>query len=281
MFQRASYFSWQRLTVYGLVFLLLPFLLTLPCYQQHYASTDKSRHLVVKKDGRIVGYIKGSAHLGLTEAELREDKQFFQEMIPQSTHVFFEANVGHWSGLAIGLERVALEVLEPVSDQVKAVYMESVDAQRAMLGSIYFYGNETYYIPYGNLYDTWPTAASFINSGVSVALWPGTVVYQRLLSTGFADRQNDKNVRQMQTFRRDYLRGRTGVMDSKLIESFRIVQRDQRMYARIQQVLADDANHGPFIVIIGMAHLAADDGLLSHFKADGYVIESMSLHRLD
>ena len=88
MFQCASYFSWQRLTVYGLVFLLLPFLLTLPCYQQHYASTDKSRHLVVKKDGRIVGYIKGSAHLGLTEAELREDKQFFQEMIPKSTHVF-------------------------------------------------------------------------------------------------------------------------------------------------------------------------------------------------
>ena len=191
--------------------------------------------------------------------------------------MFFEAN----GALVcfIGLERVALEVLEPVADQVKAVYMESVDAQRAMLGSIYFYGNETYYIPYGNLYDTWPTAASFINSGVSVALWPGTVVYQRLLSSGFSDRQNDKNVRQMQTFRHDYLRGRTGVMDSKLIESC-IVQRDQRMYARIQQVLAD-ANHGQFIVIIGMAHLKADDGLLSHFKADGYVIESISMHRLD
>lgn len=270
-----SYFSWQRLTVYGLVFLLLPFLLTLPCYQQHYASTDQSRHLVVKKDGRIVGYIKGSAHLGLTQAELSKDKQFFQEIIPQSTHVFFEANVGHWSGLAVGLERIALEVLEPVSDRVKAVYMESIDAQRAMLGSIYFYGDETYYIPYGNLYDTWSTTAGFVNAGVSIALWPGTLVYQKLLSTGFADRVNDKNVTQMQAFRRDYLRGRTGVMDSKMIESFRIVQRDQRMYARIQQVLADDADHGQFIVIIGMMHLAANDGLLSHFKADGYVIESM------
>ena len=71
------------------------------------------------------------------------------------------------------------------------------------------------------------------------------------------------------------MRGHTGVFGSKDIEKFRIIDRDQRIYLRLKQSLGNVSEKNKFLLVLGIMHLSADDGILSHFRADGYTIESM------
>lgn len=254
---------------------LLPFLMSFFCYHKHYSSSDISRNLVVKRNGIIVGYIKGSAHFSLTEDELKKDKKSLDSILKEVSTVFFEAPTGHWSLMPIGLERIAHEVIEKSDHSVKTDYVESLDAQYALLGSLYHLGPDIYYIPYGTLYMDNLFAARFLNQVNHILCFPPNFVYQNFIHGDFAHMTHQAQSLTLKNVRDNFLRDRTGVFDSKEIEKFRIIERDQRIYLRLHQSLGGFSEKNKFLLVLGMMHLSTDDGILSHFRADGYTIEPM------
>lgn len=259
-----------------IIFVTVPFIITRFCYNKNYESQNISRNIVVKKNNKIVGYIKGSVHFGFKEEELDKDKSHIESIIHDVSNVFFETNSGHWSAMSYGLERVAFEGIEKEKRAIDVKYLESLDSQIALVHSLFLYGENIYYVPYGKLFLTYPWMANILNTLNSLIVLPGNLVYQNIINSSFSDVRAQENSKFMEDLRNDFFNNKTGFADSKIIEQFRIVERDKLIYDKFIKEIKAPSEDNKFLIIIGVFHLSANDGLLSHFKNDGFVLEELN-----
>ena len=118
-------------------------------------------------------------------------------------------------------------------------------------------------------------AARFVNQVNHIFCYPSNFVYQNFMRGDFTHTTHQAQSLTLKNIRDNFLRGHTGVFDSKDIERFRIIERDQRIYLRLHQSLGNLSEKNKFLLVLGVMHLSADDGILSRFRADGYTIEPM------
>lgn len=264
----------RNLTWLLVLFLVIPYSLTCFCYHNSYHTQPMSRNLVVKKDGTIVGYIKGSIHLGLVEEDFEADREQLARLYPEVEKVFLETDLPAWQLLPYGMERIILESAEKHGKKEAVYGLERFDSQLTMLGSLYSFWGKIYYIPYGNWYETHPQLAGFCNVTMKILSYPSQVVYL-LCHPEVATEQMQQQSQQMAKMREQFLNGQAVELSSEEIACYRIVLRDKTMYENLQKIHGSFSAENKFLLVIGVAHLTTQEGILALLMQDGYTIEEL------
>lgn len=270
----------KKLKIFMLVFFVSPIvvgLFSIPfSYGKQLSATAKPNKLeILNNHGETVGYLVGSVHLGFSEAELSGIKETFNQVLPEVKNVYIEATTGHWSQLAIGTERTLLEAIETSYPHLQVKELESFSSQQALIYSIFYIGSNQYTIPYGPLLYYTPVLCQIFNV-VHQAVWLlPNLAYQTVINPSFQENLIKQNTKMLENIRKDFLNGETGEPDAEVLANFRIVQRDQRMFSTLLEKQTGFSKDNKFLMVVGSAHLAADEGILSHFEKSGYTYQPM------
>lgn len=238
-------------------------------------STDRPLQLeVFNPQGDSVGYIIGSMHTGFSQDELEPLKNRIKNhIIPNVKKIYTEVVIGHWSTLQVGVERILLQELEASKKEISIQALETLQSQQALLGSLLQVGGgEPVRIPYKKLKQFTPVC-NVLNATSQLSWAIPNLIYQKIINPGFVQENAQKNINFTQEARSNFLENKTGTVKSELIKLFDIVERDKASFKKIEKDLADFNSKNKFAIVIGMMHLSADDGILSHFKKQGYTFK--------
>ena len=158
--------------------------------------------------------------------------------------------------------------------------METLDSQTAMLGAMFTFWGKVYYLPDGNLFMSNPGVSNIFNIVIKLLSLPLSIVYC-ITHPSFVSERAQKHQASIVRLRNSFLSGQAASMSSEEIEYLRIPARDKKMYEKFMQEMPDHSSENKFLIMIGMAHLSTELGILSYFKANGYTIEELKDEHLE
>jgi uncharacterized protein YbaP (TraB family) len=242
---------------------------------KNYSCTNRSRNLQIKdQNGKIVGYLLGSLHSSLTEEEINKYGKTVEPLLKEVKTVHFECIPNHWTKMGIGIERKMLQILDEY-ENIKVFELESLESQIALTGSIFLIGKKQCHVPYGNLFMSCPTFAQIVN-GFNLLIWSvPNLIYRTFINPNFITEYTKEQRDRLSELRKHFLNGKTGTLTKQEVKQFRIIERDKKMYAKLQKNIGTFNSDNKFLLIIGMGHVSTNNGIISHFEKNGYKVESL------
>lgn len=245
---------------------------------KQYSIASRSRFLeVVNKDDQVVGYLFGSLHTSLEKEEIESTIDTVNGLLPTTKHLFLECIIGHWTAMQSGVEKAVLKAVENSDMDIKVKELETLSAQKAMLGGIFAVGSKVGRLPYGGFFIKYPGICSIINSLNNIIWFFPNAVYALLINPEFATQNAHKINNELTQFRKDFLNNVTSVATDEQVDLLQLVVRDRVMYQVLTKSVGEFSQDNLFIVIIGNLHLSLDSGIISHFEADGYTVRPMAI----
>jgi len=271
---------------------LAPIVVTFPIliYQQFvpvdptlYAMHSRANgYQVLDQSSQVVGYVFGTMHGNFAEEELKVWKSTLETLLPSADYLCLEADMPHWSTLALGVERKALEAAEQFgykNHKIEVISLEEISSQYALISCIKMAGPYRMVLPWGSFCDRHPYLVQNMNSWVAFSWAIPNLVYYSLINPKFVQELTQKNSADVAMMREHFIKGTTPVMDADKVMPFRIKERDAKMYHTIELLLKDrplQKDHY-FVACIGMLHLSCDQGILSQFEAHGYHLKPFAV----
>jgi len=279
-------FHWG--TKLALFLLCGPMVVTLPImlYQQWvpidpspYSMHSRANgYQVFDASDHCIAYVLGTMHSNFSEEELKIWKSTLVTLLPKADYLALEIDLPHWSTLAMGVERKALEAVEQFSYKnhvVEVIAMEDLQAQYAMLSAIRMIGPYRVILPWGSVCESHPTLVQSINTWVIVSGVIPNIIYNLWINPQFLLDMVKQNAIDFAMMRQTFLQGETPVMTVQNIMPLRVEERDAQIYQKLDALLQDrplKPDHY-FILCLGAAHLSFDRGILFQLETHGYRLE--------
>lgn len=242
------------------------------------------RFLCVKKDGGIVGHIRGSLHEGIPQYGPSYDHQELIHLYQSVKHVFHEIAIPDSY-----LDPTGYEFLSTDAARRQELKVHSLETAAIHLDTIYsnfLWQGDMHHISFGSFEEQYPEVSFSIKLTALLLHMPGLAVYElgRYLKNrcfGTAENHAINAVSDREIFKKIVLLFTQGLcpkLQTQEIDLFNVVSRDKRAYHYLCETVGPFSPDHKFAIVIGAGHLSTKSGLLSHFKKDGYSIEDDSAY---
>lgn len=233
------------------------------------AASNRDRVIeVTDSQGNFAGLIVGSFHANISTEELQPTKDLFANFIDSLDLILIECEPAHWTQMSMGTERVLLEMIEQQGMRDKLICLECLSDQRHFLSSWYPIGSKTYAYPTAFFPKNTPFLLTWLN-WVNQLCWSMiNTIYSAV--TGSSDAVAQQKIDTVALMRKNYLEGKTGTASTELLDMAQVLSRDKASFEKFEQLHQSGQT---FLYVVGMAHVSADQGILSHFENAGYTLK--------
>ena len=180
----------------------------------------------------------------------------------------------------MGFERVFQEVIERKGKSDQLYSLESIEQQQTMLRTSFYFGSKLYQLPIYQYYETYPSFVQILNTFNSLLHLIPNIIYKNIIHPSFQNEFLKKETQTLSNIRMDFLSGQTGEYSSDLLNNYHIIQRDQKMFSKFEQIQGPLDPSNKFLILVGCMHLSAEKGILHHFENAGFMLKPLNEQEL-
>jgi hypothetical protein len=233
--------------------------------QNDYNTDTTARHFVVKKNNKVVGYLRGSLHAPYSWTAMKSDRADLQNIYSKAdvSYIFHEVASDALAALYKGTEGISYRLSALYKKQIQSLETPAIQTAILLLPFPSEYG--FYTLPLSELAVKRPELTTYIAFFLKFLSY--SYCYFNNVSTPSA---------QLELFKEISENFNNGLVSDKYIDKYNhysMLQRDKAMYDNLKRHIPSFSEDHKFLIIIGAAHLCLSKGLRSHFLQDGYTVE--------
>lgn len=245
-------------------------------HEAHIVPNERTFYKLYKNE-KPVGYLLGSIHANFNPLDIRTFHTTLSPYVADVDSLYLEAQLPHYSKLALGIERTVLELAEQSNPIKKIEHFEESSFQHAMLASSVWVGAKIVTLPWFD-YKTLqahPTMTLLLSRLVCGYLPYWNTLYN--MATSQSVEQS------MQTFSLQQQALLTEIFDAYMNNEAKALPNEdnerclmkERDAAFVEKIIANINQHPDqkTLYVVGVAHLPRPDGVVNLLKQQDIMLE--------